>query len=124
MAAVFAWAYAGLTLVIVLFQVALALGQPWGRLTMGGRFPGVLPSTMRLAAVGQGLLLLALALVVLASAGQIPLFLPGWTVWGVVAITAVTTVLNLITPSAPERRLWGPIAIALLISVLIAAVLG
>jgi len=120
----FAWIYAGLALIVMLFQFALALGQPWGHLTMGGQFPGVLPGAMRLAAVAQGLLLLAMALAVLARAGQLQVSLPGWAFWVAVAITAMTMVLNLITPSAPERLLWGPVTVAMLVSALVVAFAG
>ena len=48
-----------LTLFVVLFQLALAAGAPWGELTMGGAFPGQLPPRMRVAAFASGLLLAA-----------------------------------------------------------------
>jgi len=38
---------------VVLFQLALALGAPWGAMAMGGKFPVRLPSTMRIAALAQ-----------------------------------------------------------------------
>jgi hypothetical protein len=39
----------------------------------------------------------------------------------VVAISAIALVLNLITPSAGERKRWAPIALAMLASSLVVA---
>lgn len=37
----------------ITFEVALAIGMPWGRYAMGGAHPGVLPTRLRVAAVAQ-----------------------------------------------------------------------
>jgi hypothetical protein len=103
-----------LTLVVVLFQLALAAGAPWGALAMGGAFLGRLPPAMRVAAVAQALLLLLLAAIVAARAG---LVLPRWRaasrklVWGVAAFLLLGAVLNAITPSPWERLLWLPVVL-------------
>ena len=49
----FAYLFAFLTLIIFLFQIALAAGMPWGHLAMGGRYPGKFPPNMRVGAVIQ-----------------------------------------------------------------------
>jgi len=104
--------------VVILFQLALAAGAPWGGVAMGGQFPGQLPAELRVAAVVQALLLAAFGLVVLARAGML---LPRWrsfsryAVWGVVAFSAIATALNLATPSTWERLIWAPVAIAMLV---------
>lgn len=109
---------------VVLFQFALALGAPWGAYAMGGAFPGRFPPAMRVAAVVQAVLLALMAGVVLARAG---LALPGWDVasawliWGVVAFCAVAVVLNSISRSAGERRLWVPVTLVMLASSLAVA---
>jgi hypothetical protein len=111
--------YAILSLAVVAFQVALAVGAPWGAFAMGGAFPGQFPPALRVAALVQAALLLVLAAVVLARAGVI---LAGWSrasrwlIWFVVAFAALSFVLNLITPSAGERAIWAPVAFLLLIS--------
>ncbi len=78
-----ALAYLAATLVVVGFQVALALGAPWGAYAMGGRFPGRFPPRMRLLAVVQTVVLGLLALVVLESAGLISrsVWRPGSSGW-------------------------------------------
>src|SRR5215211_274703 len=86
---------------VVVFQVALAAGAPWGAYAMGGAFPGQFPPELRIAAVIQALILVGLAAVVLARAG---VALPGWArasrwlIWFVVAFAALSLILNLITP--------------------------
>ena len=111
--------YAVLSAGVVVFQLALALGAPWGAYAMGGAFPGRFPPAMRVAAVVQAVLLALMAGVVLARAG---LAVPGWAaasvwlVWGVVAFCAVAVVLNSISRSAGERRLWVPVTVAMLAS--------
>ncbi len=116
-----AWVFAALTLVVAVFQLALALGAPWGAYAMGGKFPGVFPVQMRVAALVQIALLAAIAGVVLARAGVALAAWQGtaaWLIWGVVAFAAVGVVLNLITPSRIERLTWAPVAILLLLAAL------
>src|SRR5512143_1768708 len=111
--------YAIISAAVVAFQIALAAGAPWGEYAMGGTFPGQFPPALRIAAIIQAALLVALAAVILARAG---LILPGWSrasrwlAWLVVAFAAVSLVLNLLTPSAVERAIWAPTALLLLIS--------
>jgi hypothetical protein len=108
----------------VAFQLALAFGAPWGSYAMAGKFPGRLPAPMRAAAVIQAAVLALLASIVLSRAGvafaSIAESLP-WLIWLPVAFSAVSLVLNAITPSAAERRLWVPVAIVLLVSSLTVA---
>ena len=54
--------YAAATAVVAAFQIALALGAPWGAYAMGGAFPGQFPPTMR---VGERMLWAPVALVLL-----------------------------------------------------------
>ena len=116
--------YAIVSLGVIAFQIALAAGAPWGAYAMGGAFPGQFSPALRVAAIIQAVLLAGLAAVILARAG---LILPGWSrasrwlAWVVVAFSAVSFVLNLITPSAGERAIWAPTALLLLISSAIVA---
>jgi hypothetical protein len=116
--------YAIVTLGVVAFQIALAAGAPWGAYAMGGASPGQLPPALRIAVVFQAALLAGMAAVILVRAGFV---LPGWwrvshwLVWIVVALTALSLVLNLITPSAGERARWAPTLALLVISSLIVA---
>ena len=114
-----AFLYAIITLAVVAFQIALAAGAPWGAFAMGGAFPGQFPPAMRIAAIIQAALLIGFALVVLAQTGIIlPKLLRAsrWLAWVVVAFSALSLILNLITPSAGERAIWAPVAFIMLIS--------
>ena len=116
--------YAAATAVVAAFQIALALGAPWGAYAMGGAFPGQFPPALRIAALVQAGILIGLAGIVLARAG---IGLKGWgrvarwMVWVAVAFSAVSLVLNLITPSAGERMLWAPVALVLFVCSLLVA---
>jgi hypothetical protein len=119
-----AWLFALVIAGVVVFQVALALGAPWGAFAMGGAFPGRFPPRMRVAAIVQAIVLGALAVVVLSHAG---LAVPGlaqvapWLIWLAVGVSVVSLVLNAISPSAGERRIWVPVAIALTVTSLVVA---
>jgi hypothetical protein len=113
--------FAAIAGLVCLFQLALALGAPWGRFAMGGAFPGTFPPVMRVAAIVQIAVLVGVALVVLSRAD---LVLPRWRaaarwlVWIVVALLAVGVTLNLITPSSGERMIWAPVAILMFLAAL------
>lgn len=113
-----------LTIIVMLFQLALALGAPWGEMAMGGKFPGRYSIKLRIAAFIQMLILGFMALIVLIYAA---LLLPEWyefsqkAIWMIVILSAIIAILNTITPSKKERILWSPITITLFICAFIVA---
>lgn len=117
--------YGVVSIGVIAFQLALAAGAPWGAYAMGGAFPGQFPPQLRVAAVVQAVILALLALVVLARAG---IALPKWSrasrrwIWVVVVFSAISLVLNTITPSAGERAIWVPVALIMLVSSVIVAI--
>lgn len=96
------------------FQVALMAGAPWGRVTQGGQHHGALPTPNRIAAFVSVFVLAGMALAILSAAGFWP-FWPFWTAWVALAVQSLAVLLNWITPSKPERLLWGPITTAKLV---------
>jgi thiamine transporter ThiT len=120
-----AWLYTAVSAGVVFFQLALAAGVPWGTYAMGGAFPGRFPPAMRVAALVQAMLIAGIAVVVLSRAG---LAFTGWSrasrrlVWIAVAFSALSLVLNLITPSPSERAIWAPVALLMLASSVAVAV--
>lgn len=111
-----AWLFSLLIAVVAIFQLALALGVPWGEMAMGGKFPGRLPPGMRIAALIQIVLLGFIALVVLTRAGIVlrELSAPSRVaIWVVVVFCLVSAILNAITPSRKERMLWAPVSFVL-----------
>ena len=110
--------FAVLTAGVVVFQFALAFGAPWGGYAMGGAHPGVFPPALRVAAVVQGVILAATAVVVLSRSGLILdrwARVSTWLIWLVAALGTVSLVLNVITPDVAERAIWAPVAALLLV---------
>ncbi|MEL6645314.1 MAG: hypothetical protein AAFQ79_15390 [Pseudomonadota bacterium] len=96
-------------LAIAFFQVALIAGAPLGPWTQGGRHPGALPASGRaIAALSIGIVLWQ-GLAILSAAGFPGLGWPRWTGWMAMGVSVVSAVLNVITPSARERAVWGPV---------------
>jgi hypothetical protein len=107
------FAYGAICSGVVLFQVALVLGAPWGPITQGGSHPGRLPVSGRIVAAASIVVLVGMALAIASAAGLWPHW-PRWTSWAALAVQFVSTVLNWITPSRPERLLWAPITSVML----------
>lgn len=98
--------------ILILFQLCLAAGLPWGAASMGGKFPGVYPRTMRFVAVINAMVLFTLSCIVLIEAGVFFIeyrFISSIGIWLVVCYYFLGTILNSITPSKIER-IWAPIA--------------
>jgi hypothetical protein len=113
-------------LVVVLFQLALALGAPWGAAAYGGRATqddGGLPTRYRVASAGTVVVLMgALWLVLAAGAVISPTPLSGNVlgvgVWVLVGLFALNTVGNLAGRHPVER--WGAGGITAVLTVLCA----
>ena len=113
-----AYIFTFLILGSIIFQFALALGAPWGHLAMGGRFPDKLPIRMRIAALLQACVLALLAVIVLAKVeiGPANLYeISETAIWLVLAISILSLIVNLATPSKWERIVWAPVAVVLTI---------
>jgi hypothetical protein len=120
--AIAAVVYAVLSTMVVAFHVAMAFGAPWGAYTMGGAHRGQLRPRLRVVALAQAAVAAIMAAIVLARAGlTLPWLCSSWLTWIVVMLGAVALVLNVVTPSAAERRLWAPVAALLLASSLVVA---
>ncbi len=108
---------------VAAFQVALALGLPYGEAVLGGRAPtrsGVLTAPFRALAVGQALMLTLLGWVLLARSGLVgipmgsgPLRAATWVIVGFLVLNALA---NLTAPHPLER--WGMGSITLVLAVL------
>jgi len=113
---------------IALFQVALALGAPLGRAAWGGGHAGTLPTGLRIAsAITIAIWALAMVLV-LERAGFSVVSLPAgvvrWGTWVLVGLLVAGAVMNLASPSAWERFLWGPVSLVLAVLTLAVARAG
>ena len=100
--------YCFVILGVIGFQVCLIVGKPWGKITQGGRWPDALPIQGRIIAFISIFVLVFMGAAIL-SAAELLVEFPVWLIWTAIAIQTVSMVLNWITPSVPERQLWGPI---------------
>lgn len=105
--------YGTACLAIVFFQIALIAGVPLGRYTQGGQHHGPLPLSGRIIAAVSIPVVLFQALAILSAAGFPGLDWPRWTGWAAFAVQVVSAVLNWITPSKPERAVWGPVTLVM-----------
>lgn len=119
-----AYLFAFASAAVVLLQTALALGAPLGEYAMGGKIKGKFPPALRFTAVIQAGIIIGFAVVVLIEAGVVFANFQtslGYSIWFVVALTGVSTLLNLITSSSKERLFGAPVTILLFASSLVVA---
>ena len=112
---------------VIVFQLALAAGAPWGDYAMGGTDPNQFSPALRVAAVVQAVVIGLTVVVVLSRAGVAFAAwsrASHWLVWVVVALGAASLVMNVATPSRGERMIWAPVALVLLACSLTVALSG
>jgi hypothetical protein len=109
-----------------LFQLALVFGAPMGEYAYGGQMPGKLPIPYRVSSAISFLLMLAIAGHYLAQLGVVSKLLSPelnqWVNWGLIGFAALAAVMNNITRSVKERRLWGSTTIAMLIAAIVVGI--
>jgi hypothetical protein len=104
---------------VVIFQLCLIFGAPWGHITQGGNHKGSLPLSGRITALLSILIILYMAASIASASGLAPNW-ADWTAYVAISMQVLITILNWITPSKKERILWGPTtSIMLLLSVYI-----
>ena len=106
--------YALIIALVVLFQLCLIFGAPWGQITQGGRYEGSLPVGGRVVATLSVPTLIFMGASITSAAGLMPNW-ADWTAYAAIAVQALSTTLNWITPSQKERFLWGPITSIMLL---------
>ena len=106
--------YALIIALVVLFQLCLIFGAPWGQITQGGRYEGPLPVTGLVAALLSVPILIFMGASITSAAGLVP-YWAGWTAYAAIAMQALSTTLNWITPSQKERLVWSPITSIMLL---------
>ncbi|HCY75386.1 MAG TPA: hypothetical protein DHV28_05655 [Ignavibacteriales bacterium] len=119
-----AYVFAMFSFVIILFQLGLTIGMPWGAASMGGKYPGKYPPRMRVVSLINIFITSFIATIVLIKSEIIWLQFKSFAnvaIYFVVAFSAVATILNTITPSKIERIIWAPVAAILLLTSLIVA---
>ena len=115
---------AGGFLVVASFQVALALGAPFGSAALGGANAGRLPSELRLVSTGAAAFWLLAAVHALSRGGFTSRFPRAGNrrfSWILLGVTAVGALLNAASSSPWERYGWAPYTLALAIVCLVLA---
>lgn len=111
--------------IVIVFQVALIFGAPWGEYAYGGRFKDSLPPAARVGSAISILVYVAIIGHYWAQISLLPKLLDqtfnNLANWAVVLVFAQALVLNLITRSKKERAVWAPVALLLLIASFIVA---
>lgn len=121
-----AWFLVASTVATALFQVAIVLGAPLGEYSYGGTNPGVLSARFRVASVFSALLMLGISGHYLAQIGVFSPILaePGNSIvnWFLVGFFALAAILNNITKSEKEKRVFGSVTLAMLLASVIVAI--
>jgi hypothetical protein len=111
-------------LLVACFQVALALGAPWGKAAWGGAHER-LPNRLRIASSFAVVLWLLAALMVLTRAGYdwapLPFSVARWGTWVLFGMLLLGTLMNLASRSRLERLIQAPVAAILSILCLLVA---
>lgn len=118
--------YIVITIIVTLFQFALAFGAPLGKYANGGKFPGSLPKNMRFVPFIQIAILWLFLYIVLVETNIISSQVSGISsigIWFVLVFFFLGSILNLITPSKHERMVWGPVNVLTFIVILLIIIL-
>ena len=113
-----AFVFCAITAALAVFQLALALGAPFGAFAWGGQVD-VLPTSLRVSSLIAIGLYAVFAVFVLDRAGVIAV-LPGRRTarigtWILVAYLILGTAMNVLSQSAPERLTMTPVSLLLAI---------
>lgn len=112
-------------LLVAGFQVALALGAPWGRAAWGGAHEGALPRNLRVASLIAALFWVLLASLIFERAGHelipVPFTVGAWVPWALFGLLALGTLMNLASRSRMERLIQTPVAAILALLCLLVA---
>ncbi len=111
---------------IIVFQIALALGAPLGRMAWGGQQDGVLPGRLRIASGVAAVVIYPLIIVAILGSADLTdaEFLResgGWVMWALAGLFTLGAVANLVSRSTAER-FWAPVSFALAICCVVIAV--
>ena len=104
-------AAAGVLLLIALFQLALALGAPWGQAAWGGTHDGTLPTGLR---VGSAVAIVVYLLIAAVATGRL---LHGRAARRFLLASSILVALgvlaNAASPSMVEKLIWTPVTLVL-----------
>jgi hypothetical protein len=114
-------------LIVAAFQVALALGAPFGRAALGGANAGRLPPELRLVTTVVAAFWVLAAVHALSRGGftkSFPRLRNRRFTWALVGVTALGALMNAASSSPWERYGWAPYTLFLMVVCLILALSG
>lgn len=109
---------------LVLFQLALAFGAPWGSFAWGGQHSGGLPAGYRVGSLLSVFIYGFIALIALDKFGMLSLFPDGFAkiaMWAVFGYLTLGVLMNAVSRSRAERLTMTPVAAALAVLALLIA---
>ncbi len=110
---------------LMIFQIVLAFGAPFGEYAWGGQNRGVLPTKYRVGSAMSVVIYLLLAVIMLDRANVISVF-ADWmsrpAAWLVFGYLVLGTFMNLISRSRKERFVMTPVAAILALLALFIAI--
>lgn len=114
-----------LCLMIVVLQILLTLGKPYGALTMGGKFT-ILPLPLRIVSGVSAVIIGVIGYLLLQQSGVFP-FLLSYEVssvilWVFTIYLGINVLGNLLSKSKWERRIMTPIAGVMFVVCLVVSV--
>lgn len=109
---------------LLVFQLSLAFGAPWGQFAWGGQHRGTLPVGYRIASGFSILIYGFIAAIALDRGGVVAVFPPGFStvaIWFVFGFLALGVLMNAISRSKPERYTMTPVVLVLAVLALLLA---
>jgi hypothetical protein len=119
-------AAAGIALITV-FQISLALGAPAGAAAWSGKYPGVLPTRLRVASGFVGVIFYPVVFFFVLDAGGVvdtglaDSSYTKWLLWILAGLFTLGALANFASKSRVERY-WGPVALIIAVSIAVVAV--
>jgi hypothetical protein len=111
-----AWIAAIGLIVLMCFQILLALGFPFGKAAWGGKYT-ILPTGFRIASLFSAVIFVFASIIVLEKAEVLSVFnsrtMVTYGVWIFTAFLGLNTINNFISRSKLEKRIMTPVSLTL-----------
>lgn len=107
---------------MIIFQITLALGAPFGNFAWGGKYKK-LPRNLRVGSFVSSILFLIVAVFSLEKAKIINFIgselIVSITIWIYVLVFGLSTLANLLSKSKLEKRIMTPVAFSLVVLLIV-----
>lgn len=106
---------------LVIFQISLAFGAPFGKVAWGGQHDAALPQKLRISSAISAVFLLFIISVILSFTGSISLYTSSFEMvflWFTAIYFGIGIIMNAISRSKIER-IWSPYSAVLCVLLII-----